>query len=290
MRNNSCYVTMTLLALLSIGCSDDVSPRANAQVSVQDQCDPATFNAALGNGTCSKQGTTTFAQFNSELNASHQVAAWRFVPNALTIRVGQAITATNTNEATHQPTAVTVWPRYTASRSGAVVFGAATSFFAQTPSFDRPAVGPERPFQLAPRVERTLANGLRVIATRQTAIPKVSIVAPATAFTALDGKAYTADQVDVLARIMSMGNCHRAFALTGAMCLAVAARLDGTLVHECTTGATRAAGRPMLRLGHPSGILPIDAAVSVRDGAPWAERVTVYRTARRLMEGFLRIP
>jgi len=46
----------------------------------------------------------------------------------------------------------------------------------------------------------------------------------------------------------------------------------------------------MLRLGHPSGILPIDAAVSVRDGAPWAERVTVYRTARRLMEGFLRIP
>ena len=40
---------------------------------------------------------------------------------------------------------------------------------------DRPAVGPERPFQLAPRVERTLPNGLRVIATRQAAIPKVSI-------------------------------------------------------------------------------------------------------------------
>ena len=106
MRNNSCYVTMTLLALLSIGCSDDVSPRANAQVSVQDQCDPATFNAALGNGTCSKQGTTTFAQFNSELNASHQVAAWRFVPNALTIRVGQAITATNTGGEMHTFTEV----------------------------------------------------------------------------------------------------------------------------------------------------------------------------------------
>ncbi len=40
---------------------------------------------------------------------------------------------------------------------------------------ERPAVGPERPFQLAPRIERTLANGLRVIVTRQTAIPKVSI-------------------------------------------------------------------------------------------------------------------
>src|SRR5712692_8815275 len=41
---------------------------------------------------------------------------------------------------------------------------------------DRPAVGPERPFQLAPRVEKTLPNGLRVIVTRQTAIPKVSIL------------------------------------------------------------------------------------------------------------------
>ncbi|MEK7700507.1 MAG: hypothetical protein AAB418_00745 [candidate division NC10 bacterium] len=37
-------------------------------------------------------------------------------------------------------------------------------------------------------------------------------------------------------------------------------------------------------------MLPIAAAVGVRDGAPWAERVTVYRTARRLMEGHVRVP
>jgi 2-methylaconitate cis-trans-isomerase PrpF len=37
-------------------------------------------------------------------------------------------------------------------------------------------------------------------------------------------------------------------------------------------------------------VLPLDATVATRDGAPWAERVTVYRTARRLMEGFVRIP
>ena len=43
-------------------------------------------------------------------------------------------------------------------------------------STERPAVGPERPFQLAPRLERTLPNGLRVIVTRQTAIPKVSVL------------------------------------------------------------------------------------------------------------------
>ena len=40
---------------------------------------------------------------------------------------------------------------------------------------ERPAVGPERPFQLAPRVETTLPNGLRVIVTRQTVIPKVTV-------------------------------------------------------------------------------------------------------------------
>ena len=49
----------------------------------------------------------------------------------------------------------------------------ATASFAQT---ERPAVGPERPFQLAPRVERTLANGMRVIIARQPAVPKASII------------------------------------------------------------------------------------------------------------------
>jgi predicted Zn-dependent peptidase len=55
---------------------------------------------------------------------------------------------------------------------------------------DRPAVGPERPFQLAPRVEKTLPNGLRVIVTRQTAVPKVSVT-----LTVLSG--YSSDPADL---------------------------------------------------------------------------------------------
>jgi 2-methylaconitate cis-trans-isomerase PrpF len=117
------------------------------------------------------------------------------------------------------------------------------------------------------------------------AVPKIALVAPAGAFTALDGRAYGPDDIDLRARVMSMGNCHRAFALTAAMCLAVAARIPGTLVHECAR-----AGSGDLRLGHPSGATPIAASVVTRDGAAWAERVTVYRTARRLMEGFVRVP
>jgi zinc protease len=62
--------------------------------------------------------------------------------------------------------------------SGFWVLGAALALGSGTPAFaqnDRPAVGPERPFQLAPRVEKTLPNGLRVIVTRQAAIPKVTV-------------------------------------------------------------------------------------------------------------------
>ena len=129
------------------------------------------------------------------------------------------------------------------------------------------------------------AAGDRMGVRGSAAVPKVAIVGPAQAFTGLDGVRYDADQVDLIARVISMGNCHRAFALTAAMCLAVAARIDGTVVHEAC-GATTTD----VRLGHPSGVLPIDAAVTTRDGAPWAERVTVYRTARRLMEGFVRVP
>jgi 2-methylaconitate cis-trans-isomerase PrpF len=69
------------------------------------------------------------------------------------------------------------------------------------------------------------------------------------------------------------------------MCVGVAARIEGTIVHELTSGRTGD-----VRLGHPSGVLPIAASVTVTDGAPCAEKVTVYRTARRLMEGFVRVP
>ena len=126
-------------------------------------------------------------------------------------------------------------------------------------------------------------------------MPKVAFVAPPVAFTGLDGKAYAADDADVLARVISMGNCHRAFALTAAMCLAVAAQIDGTTVAECASSTRTSGGLPKerrgsIRLAHPSGVLPIAAGIRSRDGAPWAERVTVYRTARRLMEGFVRVP
>jgi len=151
--------------------------------------------------------------------------------------------------------------------------------------------GTERPEALdADRALSGRLEAIRVEAAERmgiagsAAIPKVAVVAPGAGFTGLDGNAYEAGAADLLARVISMGNCHRAFALTAAMCLAVAARIDGTVVRECCGSVTGD-----VRLGHPSGVLPIAASVSTRDGGPRAEHVTVYRTARRLMEGFVRV-
>jgi 2-methylaconitate cis-trans-isomerase PrpF len=148
---------------------------------------------------------------------------------------------------------------------------------------------------LTARLERIRVEaGARMGIAGSAAVPKVALIAAPTAFAALDGVAYDPDAVDVVGRVMSMGNCHRAFALTVAMCLAVAARIDGTVVWEAAGGGRGVSPGPApshdIRLGHPSGVLPVDASVKLKDGAPWAEKVTVYRTARRLMEGYVRVP
>jgi plastocyanin len=105
MRFNKLIISALAPALIA-ACSDSSGPRLNARVSMQDDCDPATFNAALGAGTCSKQGATTFAAFNSELNANKSVAKWQFVPAAFTIHVGQSITAVNDGGEMHSFTEV----------------------------------------------------------------------------------------------------------------------------------------------------------------------------------------
>lgn len=99
-------VASLLVGVAFMGCSDSSGPNANAHVSIQDECDPASFNAALGAGTCVRQGTETFAQFNSELSSTHAVAAWKFVPAALTIHLGQSISAMNNGGEVHTFTEV----------------------------------------------------------------------------------------------------------------------------------------------------------------------------------------
>ena len=134
-------------------------------------------------------------------------------------------------------------------------------------------------------VRMGLARDRREASESVQAVPKVVLVAPPLEYIDLKGEIIAADDCDIAARIVSMGKTHRAFALTGAMCLAVAARIPGAVVHEAARG-----GAGDIRLGHPSGVQTINAVVKETPEGPRAEKVIVYRTARRLMEGLVCVP
>jgi 2-methylaconitate isomerase len=117
-------------------------------------------------------------------------------------------------------------------------------------------------------------------AARIVHVPFIGLVAPPQDARSLSGEGVRAEDVDLTARMISNGVPHQALPLTATLCLAVAARVEGSLVHEAAR-ATSAA----LRVGMPSGILTADASV-VRDGEGWrAERGSFFRTARPLMRG-----
>ena len=79
---------------------------AQHAVTMFDACDPETFNAALGPGTCTRSGGVRFATFLEQLGQHHSVGAWHFAPPEVTMRVGQLLVATNRGGETHTFTEV----------------------------------------------------------------------------------------------------------------------------------------------------------------------------------------
>lgn len=121
------------------------------------------------------------------------------------------------------------------------------------------------------------------------AIPKVALVASPRDYVLASGEAVAADDYDVAVRMISMEQAHRAIPLTGAMCTAVAAEIAGSTVAEA-----RASRAPQsdgtFQIGHASGLRPAAADVTQQNGAWVARSVTVFATARRLMEGRVLVP
>jgi 2-methylaconitate isomerase len=116
--------------------------------------------------------------------------------------------------------------------------------------------------------------------------PAIGFVSPAQAATTLTGEAMEASDGDVTARMISMGDPHRALPGTCSMCLAVSSQIEGTLVNRNLTAP--ASGE--VRLMHPSGVLHAAATVR-RDGDSWfAERASLYRTQRRMFDGYVYVP
>ncbi len=123
-------------------------------------------------------------------------------------------------------------------------------------------------------------------AAKRQHTPKVAFVASPKSYTASSGKAVAASDIDLLVRAMSMGKLHHAMMGTAAVAIGTAAAIPGTLVNLAAGGGERQA----VRFGHPSGTLRVGAEAALVDGQWVVKKAAMSRSARVLMEGWVRIP
>lgn len=116
-------------------------------------------------------------------------------------------------------------------------------------------------------------------------IPKIALVSPAQDYQAVSGKIIRKSDIDLIVRMMSMGATHRSCAVTGAICTAGAAKIDGTIVNELLSQSSLE--KEEIRLGHPGGVMPVGARISKRGGSYEYGEAIIRRTARRLMDGYV---
>ncbi|WP_462177145.1 2-methylaconitate cis-trans isomerase PrpF [Pseudoalteromonas gelatinilytica] len=116
--------------------------------------------------------------------------------------------------------------------------------------------------------------------------PKVAWVAPAKTYHASSGKVVSDTDIDLVVRAMSMGKLHHAMMGTAAVAIGTAAAIPGTLVNLAAGGGER----QEVNFGHPSGTLKVGAAATLVDGNWQVTKASMSRSARVLMEGWVRVP
>ena len=117
-------------------------------------------------------------------------------------------------------------------------------------------------------------------------IPKVAWVSAAQSYTSSSGKSVDAGEIDLVVRAMSMGQLHHAMMGTAAVAIAAAATTQGTLVNEAAGGGELTE----VRFGHPSGTLLVGGKTEQVDGRWQAKKVSMSRSARRIMVGEVFVP
>lgn len=130
-----------------------------------------------------------------------------------------------------------------------------------------------------------LIKNLEEAATRQHT-PKIAFVSKAKTYTSSSGKEIQASDIDLNVRALSMGKLHHAMMGTAAVAIAAAAAIPGTLVNIAAGGGERES----VTFGHPSGSLKVGSQASQSNGNWSINKINMSRSARVLMEGFVRIP
>lgn len=148
--------------------------------------------------------------------------------------------------------------------------------------------------ELLAKLEKIRATGgvamglFKDVSEAQTSqhIPKVAWVGAAQSYTASSGKSVDAGEIDLVVRAMSMGQLHHAMMGTAAVAIAAAATTQGTLVNEAAGGQKF----DEVRFGHPSGTLLVGGKTELVDGSWQAKKVSMSRSARRIMVGEVFVP
>ena len=134
-------------------------------------------------------------------------------------------------------------------------------------------------------VRMGLIDDVAQAASRQHT-PKVAFVAAPASYTASSGKKVDAADIDLLVRALSMGKLHHAMMGTAAVAIGTAAAIPGTLVNQAAGGGER----DSVRFGHPSGTLKVGAKAREENGEWRVLKASMSRSARVLMEGWVRVP
>lgn len=138
------------------------------------------------------------------------------------------------------------------------------------------------------RIAASLAMGVTKTpdeAVKRASVPFVGFVSPPQDAKSLTGDSVRGADVDLTGRVMSNGQPHRALPLTASLCMAVAARLQGSVVFEATRPTGNAESE--IRIAMPSGVLTVAATVRKLEGQWHAEQGAFYRTQRRMFDGYV---
>jgi len=120
------------------------------------------------------------------------------------------------------------------------------------------------------------------------AVPKIAFLSATKQYKTVGGGVIGEHEIDLVARMISMGTLHRAFPVTGAIPTVGAAMIEGTIAHEMLS--PEGLDKEVIRLGHPGGIIEVGARVEKENGTYEYREAIVGRTARRLMEGYVLVP
>jgi 2-methylaconitate cis-trans-isomerase PrpF len=116
-------------------------------------------------------------------------------------------------------------------------------------------------------------------------VPFFFIVSPPADYKTINGTIVKAKNIDLVARGLFMLKAHKAIQVSGSLCTGAAARVPGTIVGDVLRETART--RSTINIGHPSGTFPVEAEAETVDGQVKIKRLRVFRTARRIMDGYV---